>query len=287
MSVQATSWAWKAAHGLDPTCKLVLLWLADCANQNGEWAFPSVATLASQAEISERSVKRHLQTLRDRGLITVQAEASWHQDSVNGAKYRRPTAYRLAILGVPSMSPQGSDDEVTPVAPQTGDGVSSGVEWGATSRNRSSNRTHKEPKSSPAADAAEGQGALLGDEPVKLQRPNQGLAQTIAERVWAHRLTKPSGGGERAYLVFRQRIEEQLDGGHPAADVESVAREVGLLTQAAWDFGMVKLARGRSGSRPPLADIAADALAEIQAARAARDGTAPPDGFIDVESRPA
>lgn len=54
---------------LSSTEKLVLLALADCANDEGE-AWPSIATLCRKACIGERSVQRSIQSLKDAGHLT-------------------------------------------------------------------------------------------------------------------------------------------------------------------------------------------------------------------------
>jgi hypothetical protein len=50
--------------GVDPSAKLVVVVLADCANQNaGGIAFPSIATIARRTGICERQVRDHLRKL--------------------------------------------------------------------------------------------------------------------------------------------------------------------------------------------------------------------------------
>lgn len=54
---------------LSSTEKLVLLALADCANDEGE-CWPSIATIGRKACIGERSVQRSIQSLKDAGHLT-------------------------------------------------------------------------------------------------------------------------------------------------------------------------------------------------------------------------
>ena len=68
MSVKVMTIAW-GIEGLDPTQKLVLLKLADNANETDYVAFPSISTIAKQAGCSTRTVQRHLANLEQRGLI--------------------------------------------------------------------------------------------------------------------------------------------------------------------------------------------------------------------------
>jgi len=63
-------WAWEV-DGLTSTTKLVLLSLAQHANEDGAHSFPSVATIAAECRLSERSVQGALKTLEAEGYITV------------------------------------------------------------------------------------------------------------------------------------------------------------------------------------------------------------------------
>lgn len=68
MSHEATAWAFKQ-KSLKPATKIVLLYLAD--HHNPEYGcFPSQQRLAEECEMSARSVRDHLKTLEERGLIT-------------------------------------------------------------------------------------------------------------------------------------------------------------------------------------------------------------------------
>lgn len=67
MSVLAMAWAWGRQVG-SPSAKLVLMCLADFANQDGE-CFPSICLLGDQTEQSASTVRRRLQELEELGLI--------------------------------------------------------------------------------------------------------------------------------------------------------------------------------------------------------------------------
>lgn len=66
MSIAAFQWA--KAQPLSPTCKLVLVMLADRANADGE-CWPSVATLMVETGVSERTVQEALRFLEQHGAI--------------------------------------------------------------------------------------------------------------------------------------------------------------------------------------------------------------------------
>lgn len=67
---------------------LVLLALADAANDEG-LAWPSQATLAPKARCSERSLRRHVQFLKDHGLIDVRVRS--------GQSGRKSNIYQLHV----------------------------------------------------------------------------------------------------------------------------------------------------------------------------------------------
>jgi len=67
MSIELMTRAWKIP--LDPTDKLVLLALADWANDHEQTCWPSVATIAKKTNVHERTVFRCLDSLEGAGLI--------------------------------------------------------------------------------------------------------------------------------------------------------------------------------------------------------------------------
>jgi len=87
VSIRIMTRVWDARGIDDPGRRLVLLKLADCANDAGERAFPSVQTIADDCELGARMVQRHLRWLRDEGWIEPVAAASRY----------RPTEYRLCV----------------------------------------------------------------------------------------------------------------------------------------------------------------------------------------------
>lgn len=88
MSIQAMTWVW-GLEALDTSQAMVLLALADAANDDGFACWPSQETLARKSRMSVRSVKRHIATLRDAGLIDVETQSS--------TRGRRANLYRLHV----------------------------------------------------------------------------------------------------------------------------------------------------------------------------------------------
>lgn len=70
MSIQAIAWVLDHKLNIKPAHKLVLICLANYAGEDGQDAFPSVATIAKHTEMSERSVQRILQDLLHARLIS-------------------------------------------------------------------------------------------------------------------------------------------------------------------------------------------------------------------------
>ncbi|RTE48809.1 helix-turn-helix domain-containing protein [Actinobaculum sp. 352] len=93
MSLRAILWAIYEAPVDNPTSRLVLVGLADHAADDGTGAWPSHAVLAAAAHCSPRTIRRHLQTLEDSGVIH-----RGDQRIVNHIRAdRRPTVWNLNL----------------------------------------------------------------------------------------------------------------------------------------------------------------------------------------------
>lgn len=93
MSLRAMLWALNEAPVDDAQSVLVLLGLADNADEDGRAAWPSVATLAERARCSPRTVHRHLSALKAAGVIR-----EGDQTLVAGLRPdRRPVVYDLNL----------------------------------------------------------------------------------------------------------------------------------------------------------------------------------------------
>jgi hypothetical protein len=92
------AWVMKTVVG-DPTAKSVLLALANYTGQDGEDAFPSVARLVRDTELSERCVRDKLDWLEAQGFIR-------RGDQTMAAAYakrkdRQTVCYDLVLRGAP------------------------------------------------------------------------------------------------------------------------------------------------------------------------------------------
>ena len=71
------SWVWDYSRS-KPTQRLVLLAIADCANDHGAEAYPSNATLAAKTGLSERGVRKAIGELEALGELEVQYKSGPH-----------------------------------------------------------------------------------------------------------------------------------------------------------------------------------------------------------------
>ena len=127
MSVRASGWAW-SLRNIEPLPKFTLMALADQADENG-YCWPSQALIAEKVVMGERTVRRHIATLRDLGLLSV-----IHRSSTRG---RRSNGYQLHIGAVVEGSLEsrltanlaGSDEPTdnAPVDNSDGQGDSSAI----------------------------------------------------------------------------------------------------------------------------------------------------------------
>jgi hypothetical protein len=102
--------------------KMVLLVIADHADDGGGNAWPSVATIARKSSLSERQAQRLIKNLTNLGLVTVESQAGGTREMRDD---RRPNRYTLHLDGVTSTSPgavvrgdMGDANGVTWVSPK-------------------------------------------------------------------------------------------------------------------------------------------------------------------------
>lgn len=100
MSAEAAAWALKQSTG-NSTTKLVLLILADVADENGE-SYYGQEKLASMAETTTRTLRDHLKNLEAMGLLE-------RRERRRESGYRTSDLYRLLIHS--EISPEDSSPE--------------------------------------------------------------------------------------------------------------------------------------------------------------------------------
>jgi hypothetical protein len=125
MSIHVISPVMRKRWG-SPSRKIVAIKLADVANEDGTSIYPSIHTVASEAELSERQVQRIIDDFRKSGLLIVVRQ---------GGGRNRPTEYRFdleAIERLPEAKPsveveepqtekpsQVNSDTMSPFKPET------------------------------------------------------------------------------------------------------------------------------------------------------------------------
>ena len=98
------NWAWQ--QQLSPTPKLILMALADAANDHGI-CWPSVSTLATKCCVSVRTVRRVMQKLVDRRLML--SEQRYRKDGSCSSN-----RYRLRLEGSDNLSPAPDSNDTPP-----------------------------------------------------------------------------------------------------------------------------------------------------------------------------
>lgn len=74
MSIKAMNWAWE--QKLPPSSKLILMSLADAADDTGE-CWPRVRIIAEKCCTSERTVQRVLKEFEQSGVLMVSQGSAW------------------------------------------------------------------------------------------------------------------------------------------------------------------------------------------------------------------
>ena len=110
------NWAWQ--QKLSPTPKLILMALADAANDFGV-CWPSVSTVATKCCVSVRTVRRVIQKLVERGLLL--SEQRYRKDGSCSSN-----RYRLQLEGGDNLTSAPDSHDITPGqgcegSPDTGD----------------------------------------------------------------------------------------------------------------------------------------------------------------------
>lgn len=103
MSIRVMTWVWEHAE-VAGTDLLLLLAIADAADDQGRNAWPSVADLARKTRLDERTVQRRLKRLHSRGDIAIE---------YGGGRRRN----RYAVLRFPEPVPQQTPQSRSTPAP--------------------------------------------------------------------------------------------------------------------------------------------------------------------------
>ena len=124
MSIKLMSHVWDAAQ-VSGSELLVLLALADFANDEGGSIYPSMATIAKKARLSDKQARRVVHKLIDDGILSLVEQGGW-QGTRN-----RPNEYCINLdaigvlpsreYGTPKRDRGGTPADVSTVLPPMGD----------------------------------------------------------------------------------------------------------------------------------------------------------------------
>jgi len=157
------NWAWN--QNLAPTPKLILMALADAADDHGT-CWPSVPTVATKCSVSDRTVQRGMQTLIAGGLMI--ADQRYRKDGSCSSN-----RYRLLLEGGDKLSPPPDTDDTTPCH-----GCQGPPDTGVTPR--TTIRTPKEPPQLPGSEtltAASASPKSSGGDFINLEYPQNLLPE--------------------------------------------------------------------------------------------------------------
>jgi hypothetical protein len=233
MSIRAMNWAWSQRTG-SPSAKVVLMKLADYADDGG-FAFPSVARIAMQCEMSERTVQRHLRALEAHHFLTCQARRRPDgSPATNAYLLSLPIADDRAAGGGVNLSPapqrqRGTSAGGVKASDSAGEDRRAGGDMAVTQTTRqpSHNHHHQPPP------ARCGQPDLVA--PDKLPIADR------AEALRRVRRFKPDLG---------QQLLDELAARMAVADIQNPLRYLSSLTRAATQGRFAPdLARGVAAQR--------------------------------------
>lgn len=222
MSIRLMSTVWDTPLELDPTCRLVLLSLADQANDEG-LCWPSVATVARRCGVSPKSARRWLHYLEERGWLRREEKSG----TSNRYWLTPPTGDTPPVDGTPPTHGRGT--------PPTGDRAPLPPTGAEPSENH-----QMEPSPSPPPS---GRGAVDALPGMPEEQPTRTAGDLV--RSWVDAYTLARGSAPLASQVKRT-----------ASSARRLADDLEPLGDAAWAAGL-ELARlaGRDGYMDLIAAI--------------------------------
>lgn len=149
MSIKAMNWAWQV-KGLKPGEKLVLMKLADHANDSG-LCWPGKSSIAEDCEVSKRTADAYVARLSELKLITVTRRKV-------GRNHNETNVYQLHIGQMGLFDAEGSADSAVPQnlhqCKNSPRGSADSAQKGANSAPEPPGNQNTQPPSSSAAGAA-------------------------------------------------------------------------------------------------------------------------------------
>lgn len=111
------------------TAKLVLLAMADHANDEGEGAYPSIGRLARKTALSEQTIRNTFEALRHNGIIYLEGKSKYgtNNHTINTSCFPRAKEKEVTYLTLNPLDPQmgevggsnGSSQVTLPIRPES------------------------------------------------------------------------------------------------------------------------------------------------------------------------
>ncbi len=111
------------------TAKLVLLAMADHANDEGEGAYPSIERLCKKTALSEQTIRNTFDALRHNGIIELSGKSKYgtNNHTINTKSFPRAIGKEVTVLTLYPLDPltgcekgsNGSPELVLPVIPES------------------------------------------------------------------------------------------------------------------------------------------------------------------------
>lgn len=95
------------------TAKLVLLAMADHANDEGEGAYPSIEKLCKKTALSEQTIRNTFDALRYNGIISLVGKSKWgtNNHTINTKSFPRAIGKEVTYLTLYPLDPQMSTEK--------------------------------------------------------------------------------------------------------------------------------------------------------------------------------
>lgn len=211
MSVKVMTWVWEhsPAAGND---RLILLAIADCANDQGRDAWPSLGTLAHKTRLHRRTVERRIESMESSGWLAVDRGAG------PGGTHRYRVVMDDGGTPVGGRQPARGGNPPDAAQPAAGDTTPAAVGGAAPGAARTSLNVPEPPR--PARKHAAEAAAAVLDELTRTWRLTQRQAGRLAPRVadalsagWDHRdlvarLTANTATARDPFAVLSSRLSD-------------------------------------------------------------------------------
>jgi hypothetical protein len=267
MGFHEVSWALKQREGLDPSAKLLLIAVADAANNKDHCMWRGKKSFGDEAMLSDSGLKNAWSRLVERGYVREGTTADLH-DSERVEAYlgipgnRRPKIHVLGIRGSKS----------NPQAESSG-GQSEDSRGSVSDPLRGSPQTNPKPEpiSKPEetlAPPAHEQGSLVPAEPIVVEAEvvtQTTIARDITKAFWdvlvaEGRPTPVLGGNRNSFMALTKIVEQFVESGYEPQLIYDALHDTSVYTMNGITFSLNKQKREIARVGPD----GIDALAQLK-----------------------